>query len=150
MDPYLQGVEYTAPSLVLGKRVQASMVIGALTSIGQEIVLAYGENPAKLVWSDKYLPWLQHMYDGWRKEEPATTKQLSIEANVPELVADHGLWVSATERDRAVGDLTLITFYYLLHIGEYTIKGTHTEMKQTMQFKWEDITFFKNNQLGQL
>jgi hypothetical protein len=126
-----------------GKRVQAGTVIGAITSVGQEIALACGENPTKLAWSDKRLPRLQKMYNGWRKEDPAMTKQLPVEADVPELLADRGLRASATERDRAVGDLTLIAFYYLLRIGEYTIKGNRNETKQTVQFKREDITFSK-------
>jgi hypothetical protein len=54
------------------------------------------------------------------------------------------------ELDRAVGDLTLVAFYYLLRIGEYTIKGNRNETKQTVQFKREDITFFKKNRRGQL
>jgi hypothetical protein len=41
-------------------------------------------------------------------------------------------------------------FYYLLWIGEYTIKGIRNETKQTGQLKREDITFFKKNRLGQL
>ena len=164
LDPFLQGVEYTPRVRALtgfagrvrrgaygrGKQVQASTVVGALTSVGQEIALACGENPTKLAWSDKCLPRLQQMYDGWRKEDPATTKQLPIEADVPELLAERGRRPSATERDRAVGDLTLIAFYYQLRISEYTTKGTCNETKQTVQFKREDITFFKKNQLGQL
>jgi hypothetical protein len=90
------------------------------------------------------------MYDGWRKKDPATTKQLPVEADVPELLADRGRGASATEQERAVGDLTLIAFYYLLRIGEYTIKGKRNETKQMVQFKREDITFFKKNRLGQL
>ncbi len=73
-----------------------------------------------------------------------------MEAKVPELLAERGRWPFATEQDRAVGDLTLITFYYLLRIGEYTIKSNRNETKQTVQFKREDITFFKKNRLGQL
>jgi hypothetical protein len=164
MDPYLQGVEYTQRVRAItgfaarvrrgaygrGKRVQAGTVIGAITSIGQEIALACGENPTKIAWSDRCLPRLQQMYDGWRKEDPATTKQLPVEADVPELLADRGLRALATERDRTVGDLTLIAFYYLLRIGEYTIKGNRNESKQTVQFKWEDMTFFKKNRTGHL
>ena len=41
----------------------------------------------------------------------------------------------ATELDRAVGDLTMVAFYYLLWIGEYTIKGKREETKQTAQFR---------------
>jgi hypothetical protein len=104
-------------------------------AVGQEIALACGENPTKLIGSDKLLPRLQQTYDGWQKEDPATTKQLPVEADVPNLLADRGRRALATEQDRAVGDLTLIAFYYLLWIGEYTIKGNQNETKQTVQFK---------------
>ncbi len=133
-----------------GKQVQAGTVVGALTAVGQEIALACGENPTKVMGSEKILPRLQQTYDGWRKEDPETTKQLPVEADVPELLAEQGQCASATERDRAVGDLTLIAFYYLLCIGEYTIKGTRNDTKQMVQFKLEDITFFKKNRHGQL
>ncbi len=43
-----------------------------------------------------------------------------------------------------------MAFYYLLRIGEYTIKGTRNNTKQTVQFKYEDVTFFKKNKAGQL
>jgi hypothetical protein len=90
------------------------------------------------------------MYDGWRKADPPTRKMLPVEADVPEFLAGVGRGVMATELDRAVGDLALIAFYYLLRVGEYTIKGTRNETKQTVQFKKEDITFFKKNNQGQL
>jgi hypothetical protein len=74
-----------------------------------------------------------------------------VEADVPKCLAERGQWHSATELDRGVGDLTLVAFYYLLRIGEYTIKKSNkNEMKQTVQFKREDITFFKKNRRGQL
>jgi hypothetical protein len=125
-------------------------VVGALTAVGQEIALACGENPTKVLGSDKILPRLQQIYDGWRKEDPATTKQLPVEADVPKCLAERAQRHSATELDRAVGDLTLVAFYYLLRIGEYMIKGNRNETKQTVQFKREDITFFKKNRRGQL
>ncbi len=83
-------------------------------AVGQEIVLACGENPTKVMGSDKLLPRLQQTYHGWKKKDPAMTKQLPVEADVPELLADRGRRALATEQDRAVGDLTLIAFYYLL------------------------------------
>jgi hypothetical protein len=164
LDPYLQGIGYTTRLHVLtgfaarvrcgaygrGKRVQAGTVVGALTAVGQEIALACGENPTKVLGSDKILPQLQQIYDGWRKEDPATTKQLPVEADIPECLAERAQRHSATELYRAVGDLSLVAFYYLLRIGEYTIKGNRNETKQMVQFKREDITFFKKNRRGQL
>jgi hypothetical protein len=39
----------------------------------------------------------------------------------------------------------MIAFYYLLQVGEYTVKGSRNNTKQTVQFKYEDVTFFKKN-----
>jgi hypothetical protein len=77
-------------------------------------------------------------------------KKLLVEADVLEFLAEQGLSAEAMELEKAVGDLTLIAFFYLLRIEEYTIKGTHNKMKQTVQFKYGDITFFKNNATEQL
>ena len=107
-------------------------------------------NPTKINGAEKIIPRLQQMYDGWRKEDPPTKKMLPVEADVPEFLVGVGLQNMATELDRAVGDLALIAFYYLLRVGEYTVKGSRNETKQTVQFKMEDITFFKKNSAGQL
>jgi hypothetical protein len=132
-----------------GKQVQTGTVVGAaLTAVGQEIVLACGKNPTKVTGSKKLLPKRQQIYYGWRKEDPPSTKQLPVEANVPELLVKKGWDGSAAELKRAVGDLSLIAFYYLLRIREYTVKGTCNKTKQTVQFKYEDITFFKKNLSG--
>jgi hypothetical protein len=104
----------------------------------------------KIMGSDKLLPRLSQIYDGWRKEDPPTTKQLPVEANIPKLLAACGRDENASELERAIGDLSLIAFYYLLRIGEYTIKGKRKETKQTVQFKYKDVTFFKKNLAGNL
>jgi hypothetical protein len=56
----------------------------------------------------------------------------------------------ASARETATGDLTLIAFYFLLRVGEYTIKQSRNDSKQTVQFKMEDITFFLRNDTGKL
>ena len=83
------------------------------------------------------------MLDGWEKADPPTKKMLPVEADVPEYLSEMGHMTAAQELDRAIGDLALIAFYYLLRIGEYTCKEKRNETKQTVQFKVEDITFFK-------
>jgi hypothetical protein len=50
----------------------------------------------------------------------------------------------------AIGDLCLLAYYYLLRVGEYTIKGSRNDSKQTQQFKVEDANFFKKNEQGKL
>jgi hypothetical protein len=119
-------------------------------AIGQVIALATNTNPTKVVGSDKLLPRLQQMLDGFRKADPPTTKQLPVEADVPEFLVKVGLAPESREIDRAVGDLTLIAFYYLLRIGEYTTKGARNNSKQTEEFKMGDIMFFAKDLNGNL
>jgi hypothetical protein len=84
------------------------------------------------------------------KADPPTTKQLPVEADVPEFLVKLGLASEARELDRAVRDLTLIAFYYLLCIGEYTTKGARNNSKQTEEFKMGDIMFFAKDTNGNL
>ena len=56
----------------------------------------------------------------------------------------------ATEVVKAVGDCTIIEFYYLLQVGEYTVKEKRNNMKHTVQFKLEDEMFFCRYAKGSL
>jgi hypothetical protein len=44
----------------------------------------------------------------------------------------------------------MIAFYYLLRVGEYTVKGSQNSTKKTVQFKYKDVSFFKKNTRGHL
>ena len=112
--------------------------------------MAVGNNPAKVLGSDKFLPALQIMLDGYAKDDPPTRKMLPLETDVPELLVEMGYSSAGTAQTQAVGDLTLIAFYYLLRIGEYTVKSKRNNTKQTVQFKLEDVTFYKKTKWGQL
>jgi hypothetical protein len=90
------------------------------------------------------------MIDGYTKADPPTKKMLPVEADVPKLLVKMGYDKSGLAHSQAVGDLSLIAFYYLLRIGEYTVKGKQNESKQTIQFKMEDVMFFKKNKQGTL
>jgi hypothetical protein len=125
-------------------------VSSAITAIGQKIALDTNNNPTKVTGLDKFLLGLQIILDGYRIEDPPTEKKLPVEADVPELLFDMGYGPSGSTLGQAVGDLTLIVYYYLLRVSEYTVNGTRNESKQTVQFKLEDITFFRRNEQGQL
>ncbi len=90
------------------------------------------------------------MLDGFRKADPPTTKQLPVEANIPEFLVQLGLSPEACKLDCTLGNLTMIAFYYLLRIGEYTTKGNCNNSKQTEEFKMGDITFFAKDKQGNL
>ena len=42
--------------------------------------------------------------------------------DVPEFLAELGMEKYSTELIKAVGDCAVIAFYYLLRVGEYTVK----------------------------
>jgi hypothetical protein len=90
------------------------------------------------------------MLDGFRKEDPSTLKKLPVEADVPEYLCKLDLAAGATALTQAIGDLVLIAFYYLWRVGEYTVKSSRNNSKQTVQFRMKDILFFRRNELGQL
>ena len=133
-----------------GKQVQSGTVSTALTAVGKTVALAHGVNPTKTPGSDKFLPRLQEMLAGWGKEDPATSKKLPVEADVPELLVKEGLRPGATQRSKAIGDQTLMAWYYLLRNGEYTIREYGAIDKQTEQFRVKDVTFFRHNAQGRL
>ena len=72
---------------------------------------------------------------------------LPIKADVPNLLVEIGYGKGGTAHAKAIGDLSMIAFYYLLRNGEYTVKGKNNK-KQTVQFKLEDVQFFQEKQSG--
>jgi len=166
MDPYLQDVTYKHCVRLLtgyaatvrtghygrGHTVTAAKVSTAITAIGQMIALAIGVNPTKLHGTEnKLLPRLSQMLDVWRKHDPPPTKKLRVESDLSEFLCHGGKsHTLASPLESAVWDLTVIAFYYLLHGGEYTTKGSRNSSKQTVQFKLEDVTFFRKDNRGQL
>jgi hypothetical protein len=162
VDPSLQGVPFGTKSRLLtgfvqpvmegyygrGTTVRAGTVCTAITAIGQTIAMAHGENPPKILGSERFFPCLQQCIDGYRKQIPVSQKKLLVEADVPKYLIECALDPSASELNKVVGDLSLIAFYYLLQVGEYTVKGKKDNSKQTVQFKMEDIHFFARDKRG--
>jgi hypothetical protein len=77
-------------------------------------------------------------------------KKLPFESDIPEYLVNESGHRLATALDQAVADLTTIAFYYLLRIGEYTVKQNNNKTKCTVQFKMEGITFFRKDKLGHM
>ncbi len=154
LDPYLQDTSFAWKVRALtgfaararqgaygkGRKVQSRTVSGYVTSIGQTIALAWGTNRVKTLGSKKFLTWLQQTLDGWRHEDPPTSKKLPVESDLPEYLVNKNRHRLATALNQAVADLTTIAFYYLLRVGEYTVKQNKNKTKRTLQFKMDDIT----------
>ena len=80
-------------------------------------------------------------------------KKLPVEVDVPEWLIDRAE-KSESEKLKAIGDHALVGYYYLLRIGEYTIRHgqSHAKQtdKQTEQFKMKDVAFFCVNSQGRM
>jgi hypothetical protein len=123
-------------------QVRVGTISSAITAIGKTIALAYEHNPTKVLGSDKFHDRIQEVLNGWKQHNPHSTKKLPVEADIPELIATLSTHKDATELCKAVGDMSLIAFYYLLRTGEFTTKDKHPKSKRTDEFKMEDVTFF--------
>ena len=118
-----------------GGTVRAGTVSQALSAVNTTIALDINEQPFKVQGSKDFLPLISQTLAGWAREDPPTEKKMPVEADIPEFLAELGLEEGATELTKAVGDLSLMAFYFLLRVGEYTIKGRRNESKKTVQKK---------------
>ena len=84
------------------------------------------------------------MLEGYAKADPPTRKMLPVEADVPKLLVDLGYGKDGTIQTQAIGDLSLIAFYYHL------LRQHNKQHKQTIQFKLNDVKLFKKNKWGTL
>ena len=148
-----------------GKQTASGTVSTAISAIGQEIAMAGGSdfNPVKISGTDKFLHPIDRMLKGFKNDDPATVKKLPIEVDVAEYLVDGAADEVATARERRVADLTLVAFYYLLRVGEYTSRYRNSKerptkstsrrkrrKKKTVNFRVSDVTFFKKDGGGRL
>ena len=101
------------------------------------------EDPTKLVGLDNYLPHIVRILDGFKKDGPTMVKKFPCIIDLPEKMPSWGLTKEATELELGLWDPGRIAMYYLLRVGEYTVKKYKNETKQMEQFKMKDVTFFK-------
>lgn len=126
-------------------------VSSTLMSVDMTIAMVQGYNLIKPNGTgNKLLPWLAQMLDSMRKDNPTTIKKFPIKVNIPEYLSLCSLQPGASRNNKAITDLTLIAFYYLLQVREYTIKQGQNNTKQTVQFWLTNITFFKKDGFGTL
>ena len=133
------------------RQVSVATVRTALSAVGKTIAMDTGRNPLLLKGSDsKYLPPLQDALTSWRKNDGPTNKKLPVEVDVPAYLARTAYKTNESALDKRVGDLSLVAFYYLLRVGEYTVKSSRRNTKQTTQFRMKDIAFYVKDDQGRL
>jgi hypothetical protein len=67
-----------------GRQVAVGTVRPAITAIGQTGAMDTGYNPTMIDGTDKLLPPLRIMFDGWSKYDKPTEKKLPVGVDIPE------------------------------------------------------------------
>eukprot|EP00956_Cyclotella_meneghiniana_P043080 scaffold252139_cov142-Cyclotella_meneghiniana.AAC.1 len=98
----------------------------ALSAVNTTIALDINEQPFKVQGSKDFLPLISQTLAGWAREDPPTEKKMPVEADIPEFLAELGLEKEATELTKAVGDLSLMAFffYYVWASTPSKVEGT--------------------------
>ena len=159
VDPYLANEEFGAIVRAVtgfagrvrqghygrGHQVSCARVATAVRAIGQTCEMERGYNPLYRA-PEKYLKPIEIMFAGFRRDDPLPVPEIAVPVSVPEQCAAVGLSSAATPKDNAVGDLALISFFYLLRVGEYTRKSKKGNTR-TIQFRLCDVAFKNGNSI---
>lgn len=85
------------------------------------------------------------MLESMRREDPVPIPKLAVPPTVPAWIQEVGL-LSSSPKKQAIGDLAVIAFYYLLRVGEYTIRNPKKPTR-THQFRVMDVTFWRDGNI---
>ena len=132
-----------------GAQVKVQSVNDALSAISKTIELAGQPSPLYRE-ANKYQLSTERLCEGFRREDPPAVPQLAV----PVSIVNHCYKSSLLTNDAltaAAGQLTIIAFYYLLRVGEYTqprtvtLNGEKLRATRTVQFSVDDVGFWKDN-----
>jgi hypothetical protein len=84
------------------------------------------------------------LIEGYRRNDPPPKFKLAAPLTVPAFM--HTYSRSRTSKQKGVGDMALIAFYFLLRVGEYTSTAKTTK-KLTQAFRIQDVTLWDNNMI---
>jgi len=127
-----------------GIQVKAGTVQDALGALGKTFELAGISNPTYKPGTNQLDTRLQRQLEALRRSDPPTRPQLAVPAAVPHWIYDQAQ-LSKSPHVRAVGELCIIAFYFLLRVGEYTQTQINRSTR-TQQFRVSDVIFFRNQQ----
>ncbi|KAL7535678.1 hypothetical protein ACHAXR_009954 [Thalassiosira sp. AJA248-18] len=134
---WIAGAKQLAP--IRGRPVGAAHVRAGLGGVNTTIALDTGRQPFHQLDGEHYIKPIQRMLAGFKNFDPATEKKLACHPDFPAFACMHGHREGTSTYQQAVGDLTLIAFYYLLRVGEYTTKTRRKKRTRTRQFRAKDI-----------
>lgn len=122
------------------REVRAQTVQVSLRAVAAQFEMDGQPNPV-VTPQGKYHQKISQLLEGYRRNDPSPKYKLAVPLTVPAYMYTYGK--SGTAKHKAIGDMALIAFYYLLRVGEYTRESTNRT--RTQQFRVTDITFWNNN-----
>ena len=133
-----------------GNQVKVQSVKDALAAISKTIELA-GERSPVYKADKNYKTPVARLIEGFKQDDPPPVPQIAIPVQVINQCLKAG-YTNTCPIKRAIADLSVIAFFYLLRVGEYTKptlskKHKNKRATRTVQFKIQDIGFFKNNKI---
>lgn len=130
-----------------GRQIKVQGVADALSAISKTIELAGLPSPVYRH-HQVYTLAIQRCIEGMRRQDPPAVPQIAVPITVPNFLCTAGA-ASTNTKAKAIGDLTLIAFYYLLRVGEYTrprtviaANGQVVRATRTVQFTIASVGFF--------
>ena len=161
-DPFLQSQPPSAQLHVLlafaakvrsgnlgkGKQVKVGTVTSTIRFVGQTFQLAGHLDPRTPPGSKELHLALSRLFATYNNSDPATQSQIALPvALFEDIMAHEG--ASTLANVKATADLTIIAFYFLLRVGEYT-KPSGRRPTRTTQFRLKDATFWRQQDDGTL
>jgi hypothetical protein len=129
-----------------GKQVKLGTVSSTLRFVGQTFQLAGHSDPRTIPGSKELHLALSRLYSTYKNTDPATESQIALPVAIfVNIMANEG--VSRLPNVQATADLTIIAFYFLLRVGEYT-QPTNSRPTRTTQFRLKDVTFWHHQTDG--
>jgi hypothetical protein len=129
-----------------GKQVQQQSVEKALRHVGQALLLAGFPDPRRSYGAKELDLAFRHTLKSLKEADPVPKPQLALPVETIAAAAVPAQSPGASARARAVADLIVIAFFFLLRVGEYTLPAAHRHTR-TVQFRCEDVRFWKNGRL---
>jgi hypothetical protein len=135
-----------------GNQVKVQTVTDALSAISQTIQLAGQRSALYRNDQKQYNLTIERLVEGFRRSDPPAVPQLAIPIVVANACFEAALR-TVNPLAQACGCLSLIAFYFLLRVGEYTRPryttrgGEKIRATRTKQFMYSNVGFFKNNKV---
>jgi hypothetical protein len=154
-DPFLQSQPPSAQLHVLlafaakvrsgdlgkGKRVKVGTVTSTVRFVGQTFQLAGHRDPRTPPGSKELHLALSRLFASYKHVDPATQSQVALPVAIfDDIMANEG--ASSLPHLKAAADLTIVAFYFLLRVGEYT-QPAGRRATRTTQFRLKDATFWR-------